>query len=401
MADLATFSYLSLRNYCKRTEDPADLLLPGNRYYRWREAEYAEIGKPDVCFADDAPHFSIYDQPEESIDDFALVTKGGKLFTDDVFIASLDNVIVQRVSLGRERFLLLLSPGVVAAESYSSEKICEFMSYLIKEKVEIQTNVGKLSCKLYNPEPVDTTVEEPCVMMSHMWMNTYFHWIIEALPRFWYLSLDPALAQLPVVLPYYPESSFQEQTLASLLPGGRRIPYPGNVVHFKKLLFPTFLGSAGYSRRQVSWLNETLRQRMGAATAEKGQSKIYISRNDAHARRVVNEDELMSHLAPRGFVRYTMSNLTVKQQIELFSTAETLVMVHGSACANLVFAPERARVIEILPSTALHPAHWVLSKLKGQIFGRVPSQMIGDRHDLHVDINKLLVMLDRIAEVPL
>ena len=42
-----------------------------------------------------------------------------------------------------------------------------------------------------------------------------------------------------------------------------------------------------------------------------------------------------------------LSSLTFEQQVELFASAEVVVGVHGAGFANIVFAPENIKVIEV------------------------------------------------------
>ena len=48
-----------------------------------------------------------------------------------------------------------------------------------------------------------------------------------------------------------------------------------------------------------------------------------------------------------GFRSYELSSFTFEQQVVLFASAEVVVGVHGAGFANIVFAPESIKVIEI------------------------------------------------------
>ena len=89
--------------------------------------------------------------------------------------------------------------------------------------------------------------------------------------------------------------------------------------------------------------------------------KIYISRKynsnvETHknisARHIVNEDELFEHiLKPRGFHFICMEDLTILEQLKLFTNAKTIISPHGSALTYSLFANKNTQIIEILPVT--------------------------------------------------
>lgn len=91
---------------------------------------------------------------------------------------------------------------------------------------------------------------------------------------------------------------------------------------------------------EASKLKETLNQGFN--------SRIYIERGDSvNKRRLLNEAEVVDFLENSGFSSYRLSQLSVLEQICLFSNAEIVVGVHGAGFANLAFSPRKAKVLEI------------------------------------------------------
>jgi capsular polysaccharide biosynthesis protein len=77
--------------------------------------------------------------------------------------------------------------------------------------------------------------------------------------------------------------------------------------------------------------------------------RILVSRLKASYRRMVNEEDLLKRLKPYGFELVYLEDLSLKDQIGLFSQIEMVVAPHGSGLTNLVFASEGTKVIEIFP----------------------------------------------------
>jgi hypothetical protein len=73
----------------------------------------------------------------------------------------------------------------------------------------------------------------------------------------------------------------------------------------------------------------------------------YISRSKSGRRRLMNESEIALKLKWLGFSIYNMEDLTLEEQIRLFSNSEILCGVHSAAFANLVFCQPGTKFMEI------------------------------------------------------
>jgi capsular polysaccharide biosynthesis protein len=74
---------------------------------------------------------------------------------------------------------------------------------------------------------------------------------------------------------------------------------------------------------------------------------IYISREDAKYRRVLNELELMEYLKPHGFQKITLTGIPLLEQMALFYNAEVIISIHGAALTNTLFCKPNTRIIEL------------------------------------------------------
>ncbi|WBO60058.1 MULTISPECIES: DUF563 domain-containing protein [unclassified Acidocella] len=75
--------------------------------------------------------------------------------------------------------------------------------------------------------------------------------------------------------------------------------------------------------------------------------KIYISRRDSTNRILENERLVEEALKGRGFEIFTLTELTVAEQISLFQSAETIVAPHGAGLTNIIFCNEGTKILEI------------------------------------------------------
>ena len=79
------------------------------------------------------------------------------------------------------------------------------------------------------------------------------------------------------------------------------------------------------------------------------KQKIYITRQNCFSRNVVNESDIIERLEKLNFKAFDLNNLTIFEQIKLFSNAEVIVSATGSALVNTVFCNKGTKVIEISP----------------------------------------------------
>ena len=121
--------------------------------------------------------------------------------------------------------------------------------------------------------------------------------------------------------------------------------------------------------------------------------RIYVSRRDAGSRRVVNEDALLEKLLPLNFIPITMSSLSVKEQISVFSQADIVVAPHGAALTYMTFMDPGATVIELNGPTQgkRHYSHiaWHLDL----DFYKLRSKTLGDKEDMEVDVDHMIAFL--------
>ena len=91
-----------------------------------------------------------------------------------------------------------------------------------------------------------------------------------------------------------------------------------------------------------------------------GVRRLFISRDDAGSRLILNWPEIMPILLAWDYEIVRLSDLSVMQQIELFASAAYVVGVHGAGLTNVIFSLPGLRVLEILPPLAASSTYWTL-----------------------------------------
>lgn len=153
--------------------------------------------------------------------------------------------------------------------------------------------------------------------------------------------------------------------IPKLIPSNVRItPVPyGRLYYIEKLIFCSFLCPplAGYLPSQYL---ERFRAEFLPRRSSRKNRRIFISREKAHVRHILNEEELFGRLSRFGFEKYFPEDMPVSEQIELFYDAQIVVGTHGAALSNIIFS-DKITVLELNPTNALTPFFYYLSKSLG------------------------------------
>lgn len=174
-----------------------------------------------------------------------------------------------------------------------------------------------------------------------------------------------------------------------IIPSNRRIEKSPDSAHSKFL-----------SPIACKWLREEAKSCIDKSNTE-FSDKVFISRNDAGRRELRNKTDVFDLLKDRGFISYNLSELSFKQQVELFSQANQVVGVHGAGLVNLLFSSD-CNVVEIF-GDSLAPTYFLLAESCGLGYQAISGQSIDDatvplhHQDIRIDPSKVNNCLDKIS----
>ena len=210
-------------------------------------------------------------------------------------------------------------------------------------------------------------IDGKVAILSTLSGNVYFHWIIDLLPRIEILRRGVNLAEIDWFVVNNDRQPFQQETLTALgIPENKimasdRHPY----IQAKELVVPSFASYLGWLQpwglkflRQV-FLTDKILSKSGFP------ERIYVSRDNARYRRVLNEAEVRETLEKVGFVTVTPESMSLENQIATFAHAKIIVAPHGSGLTNIVFCNLETKVIELFSPHYLRYYYWHISQLLG------------------------------------
>lgn len=203
--------------------------------------------------------------------------------------------------------------------------------------------------------------------LSLFWSPGYYHWISDVLTRL-HLVLPRLTPDVQVVLPPRMKA-WQTRSLELVgLPQSQWLPYEGKRPWLvERLLYASPVAMTGdHEEKSLRWLRDTVWQRcLGEAPARAGWRKLYLTRNNTWSRNLVNEAELLPHLAERGFEVVDCGALTFDEQVRLFSEAAFVAGPHGASFTNILWSPPGAVVFEVFEPASVRRCYWSMCRTLG------------------------------------
>jgi hypothetical protein len=233
----------------------------------------------------------------------------------------------------------------------------------------------------------------------------YYHWMHDVLGQL-YKVLDTVPDEVRFIVPRDLNGTHLE--LLGRLGLGDRLCYydKGTVLEVEKLYYaPPPVITRFDEPHSATWLSRRLREAYGCS-GEAGTKRIYISRDKAKMRRIVNETLLKEKiLDPLGFEMIYAEDLPLCEQARLFAEAGLVMAPHGAAFTNLYFCGPGTQVVELFLTNESQTHYWSMCEALGleySCFQGIPAVTADDEgdpstsrknRDFEVDCDKLALFL--------
>jgi tetratricopeptide (TPR) repeat protein/capsular polysaccharide biosynthesis protein len=215
-------------------------------------------------------------------------------------------------------------------------------------------------------------IEGKVAVLSGLSGHNYFHWMVDVLPRLELLRRGQHWDEVDWFWINDNDRPFQRETLALLgvpeekILSSDRHPY----IQATELVVPSFAGHLGWVE---PWALDFLRRSFlhiadlpaDDSRLERSPERIYIRRDDAHHRRILNEEQVIAQLEAVGFVAVTLEALSFAEQVRLFAQAQVIIAPHGGGLTNTIFCQRGAIVVEFMAPQYIRHYYWVVSQALG------------------------------------
>jgi capsular polysaccharide biosynthesis protein len=239
------------------------------------------------------------------------------------------------------------------------------------------------------------------ILGIRLW-EAYYHWMIEILPRLSLFEQIEELRSIPLIVPKGMKNFHKESLKLAGVSSDRLVELDSGYWQFEKLYFPSLLNEmANPSPHAVAWLRTRFLKNITHEPSS--QSYIYMKRG-SQIRKIVNEDELVECLEKRGFQVVCPGELSLAEQIKIFSNARIVVGAHGADFTNMVFAPPNTTIIELHPSRYIIPCFWGLASLCRHRYAyligpSVSNENYGGLTNFYISLDKLQMLLDKVMNM--
>jgi hypothetical protein len=179
--------------------------------------------------------------------------------------------------------------------------------------------------------------------------NSYYHWLMDALPRLAILDRFPSDTGILSVVSL---NSFQRDTMEILGLINRCRPTPETHLVLESYYHSSFPTMTGCDN---PYALKFLRDRFlgSASQAVPSPEKIYISRLNS-ARSAHEEAEMIDILKGRGWTILRMEDYSFREQMGQLQTARAVCAIHGAGLTNLLWCSKGCKVLEICPHNFLN-----------------------------------------------
>ena len=264
--------------------------------------------------------------------------------------------------------------------------------------------------------PSPYQIEEPVNFCYHRFHYQYFHWLIDSLPRVWLLKargrenksakwvvgpLDsPTKIASLGLFDIHPEDCLWQENPSVQF---NRMIYSSFEFHEPIGTRPSFKDGIHHRGWWPDYLKE-LRER-GVLRHGKpgGDLKIYITREDAYHRKIINGLDVDLLMDEFGFTRVTPGRLSFEDQIAMFSQARVIVGTHGAGMTNAIWAAPGAKLLEFMPAQLGDPGYRFLGQLCGHDYRCLFANTMEDARgiayaNIEIDIGTLRMAIRDILE---
>jgi hypothetical protein len=191
------------------------------------------------------------------------------------------------------------------------------------------------------------TLNNDAIWFIDLWSKNYFHWLTDVIPRL--ISIQNFLKGRTVLLPFhYNDCDYVTNSLSMFKDIDIRFIRDHEVIFCKRLLLTphTIDTSGNYNDKLIKRTRDFVKANCASIYSGEKFEKIYISRQKAKNRKILNEEEFFTVLRDYGFDILCFEDYSWTEQIGIVRNCKYLCSAHGAGLANMLFMDTNTSVLE-------------------------------------------------------
>ena len=242
-----------------------------------------------------------------------------------------------------------------------------------------------------------STEEYDCVCsLTTSWSN-YYHWMVEHLPKL--RAIEAATnewdIQPELLIPANPPSYITESLELMGYSPDDCIQWDSGLIETSNYIQPTFTEP---TKQVCNWIQKRALDNMPKDLPEFNSNRVYVSREKTTQRNIVNRKEVEVLLSDFGFEKYTTEDLSVPEQVALFSNADTILGAHGAGLTDMIWS-NNLSVVELF-NNVVKPPYFQMSQELGLDYYPIQGTSIGDsgyNSDMKINTDELETVLQKVT----
>ena len=191
--------------------------------------------------------------------------------------------------------------------------------------------------------------------------NGYYHWVLDSLAKIHVLNkFNFSFDNFDHIILSGPSSKYKLETLKTLNVTTEKFHFIEEGNHIKTD-YLVFVDTIRYHTEGTSFLKEYF----NVDKLKNPNKLIFISREQAGFRKIIDQEKLFDFLKEFGFEKVILENLTVHEQAKIVAETKFIVSPHGAGLANIAFCNPKTVLFEIVPDEYANINYWFHSNFLG------------------------------------
>lgn len=302
----------------------------------------------------------------------------------------------------------------VVRNSYTNIMATEFAIYdsnrVIRESLASPIHFNRMQYRYFLQQKIfSKKIKLPAgqqyLFVNDYWSNSHYHWFCDLLPKLW--CIKDELKDFTLLLP---SGSYISKNAVYILERANLVP--GNIIFMEKdkyyqaasLSSVTHVCPSGTTNPVIMQAisNNIRNSSIGEVN---GPSKIYVSREKAKYRKVLNESAVQACFKNHHYEIINFEDYALADQMNVSAGLSVMAGIHGAGLTNALFMPQQSNLLEFRRDGIHHNhCYWDIANAAAlnyyYLFGKPDSDkpIEGNGCNLTIDIPQLEAVLQHLEK---